>query len=130
MKKLLLIVFTFLSLISSHSFAQLHVKREPLITFGGITGGSNVSIMQLMDYPELMMTDKTEQIVSYEITFNAGKEESVTIKVEGPKINQAAKAKLESLKGKEGEIRFQHVMTKKEDVIFDTPYQLTLHFNQ
>lgn len=130
MKKLLLIVFAFLSLISSHSFAQVHVKKEPLITFGGIPAGSNVSIMQLMDYPELMMADKTEQIVSYEMTFNAGKEESITIKIEGQKINQAAKAKLESLKGKEGEIRFHHVITKKGDVIFDTPYQLALHFNQ
>lgn len=130
MKKLFLIVFAFLSLISSHSFAQVHVKKETLITFGGIPGGSNVSIMQLMDYPELMMTDKTEQIVRYEMSFNTGKEKEVTIKIEGSKINQEAKAKLESLKGKEGEIRFHHVMTKKGDVIFDTPYQLTLHFKQ
>lgn len=130
MKKIFLILFSLCTLISTSSFAQIHVSREPQITFGGITSGSNVSIMQLMDYPELLMTDKTEQIISYEMTITVEKEEPFTVKTEGTKMNQAAKAKLESIKRKEGKIDFHHVLTRKGEVYFDTPYRVVLHFDK
>lgn len=130
MKKLCFVVFSIVSLIHFSSVAQIHVSREPQITFGGIMSGSNVSIMQLMDYPELLMADKTEQIISYEMTITVEKEEPFTVKTEGTKINQAAKAKLESIKGKEGKIDIHHVLTRKGDIFFDTPYRVILHFNK
>ncbi len=136
MKKILFIAFSIILLSSTIVLAQTYTAKSTdgkndMLSFGGNASGSTVSIMQVLDYPVLLISDENEKVVSYEFKIvpeetNAAK----IIKVEGAKLNQEALTYLRDIAGENGRISIQNVMTQKGDVTFETPYRIELTFNQ
>lgn len=137
MKKQFLVTLSFILFSCSVVLAQTHTKTmssgntKDMLSFGGNASGSTVSIMQVIDYPVLLISDENEKVVSYE--FKIVPQETTNakiIKVEGAKLNQEAIEYLRNIAGENGKISIQNVMTQKGDVTFETPYRIELNFNQ
>lgn len=128
MKKLFSFLFFFAAI--NVALAQSKVIHREFITLGGIESGSKVSLMQVLDYPELLASDKSQRITSFEMTINTKQNEAFTYKIEGSKMSEEAIVKLKSLKGNVGKISFKNVLTQKGTVIYETPHRLELQFEQ
>lgn len=128
MKKLFSFLFFFATI--NVALAQSKVSQREFITLGGIESGSKVSVMQVLDYPELLVSDKSQRITSFEMTISTKQNEVFIYKIEGSKMSEEAIAKLKSLNGNVGKISIIKVMTQKGTVIYDTPHRLELHFEQ
>lgn len=125
MKYLLIILLSCASIIAR---AQSRIET---ISFGGNKDESSVSVMQLMDYPVLLLSDSTQKVVSYECTISGGENGSVkTIKIDGPRLNTEAMGYLRDMAGESGTLAIKKVSVRKGDMILDTPHSLELHFNQ
>lgn len=130
MKKLFLSTASFILLSCSIVMAQSDAKKDA-INFGGNVNGSMVSIMQVIDYPVLLLSDKNEKILSYEFRIVPEEVQSAkTIKIEGANLSQEALNDLRELAGEKGKIFIGKVKTQKGDITLETPYQLELKFNQ
>lgn len=130
MKKLFLVVFVLGFLINFNANAQLHVLKNPPLTFGGNGNGSTVSIMQVVDYP-VLLTEENIDVVSYDFKIESDKAElTKIIKVEGAKLNQNAIQLVRNFNGKSGLIKIQNVLIQKGEAKIETPYYLELKFNQ
>ena len=128
MKKLFSFLFFFAAM--NVALAQSKVFQREFITLGGIESGSKVSLMQVLDYPELLASDKSQQITSFEMTINTKQNQAFSYKIEGSKMSEEAIAKLKSLKGNVGKISIKNVLTQKGTVIYETPHRLELQFEQ
>lgn len=128
MKKLFSFLLFFTTLNIAH--AQSKVFQREFITLGGIESGSKVSLMQVLDYPELLASDKSQRITSFEMTINTKQNQAISYKIEGSKMSEEAIAKLKSLNGTIGKISFKNVLTQKGTVIYETPHRLELQIEQ
>lgn len=130
MKKLFLVLFALGLLTNFNANAQLHVLKNPPLTFGGNGYGSTVSIMQVIDYP-ILLTGEDVDVVSYDFKIESDKAElTKIIKVEGAKLNQDAIQLVRNFNGKSGQITIQNVLIQKGEAKVETPYYLELKFNQ
>ena len=128
MKKLFSFLFFFAAI--NVALAQSKAFNREFITLGGIESGSKVSVMQVLDYPELLASDKSQRITSFEMTINTKQNEAFSYKIEGSKMSEEAIVKLKSLNGNVGKISFKNVLTQKGTVIYETPHRLELQIEQ
>ncbi|MFA6149695.1 MAG: hypothetical protein WC716_00155 [Chitinophagaceae bacterium] len=137
MKKTFFIAFSLILLSSGIVLAQTHTKTmssshtKDMLSFGGNLNGSTVSIMQLIDYPVLLLSDKEEIVLNYEIKVTTEENQSEkALKISGAKLASDAIDYLRELAGEKGKIVIQNVTTQKGTVTFETPYSIELNFNQ
>lgn len=120
MKKIFLISCAILVIVNLNSFAQATQSngQKESITFGGIVSGSLVSMMQVLDYPVIILANKDEKLLSYEMTVITPKEgPGPTFKIENNKLSQVAKNYLEAMRGKIGKIYFDNILIENKGVI-------------
>ncbi len=85
--------------------------KKSTITFGGIANGSTVSIMQVRDYPVLLVANKSKNIASFDFTvIEEGKNPSTVYKITGAKLNETAKNYLENMQNKKGKIYIENIV--------------------
>lgn len=113
-------LFSFFFFFAALNIAQAQSKptQRQFITLGGIESGSKVSIMQVLDYPVLVLADKNEKIKSYEVTIlhDGNLSNTTSYKVEGAKFNQNVLNELISAKGKKGKIFIENIIVAHDNV--------------
>lgn len=117
MKKLFSFLFFFAAI--NVALAQSKPTQKQFVTLGGIESGSTVSIMQVLDYPVLVLADKNEQITSFEMTVlpsDAEPSNTTSYKIEGAKINEPALAELKAFNGRKGKIFIDNIIVAKENI--------------
>ncbi|MCC6185932.1 MAG: hypothetical protein IT256_02135 [Chitinophagaceae bacterium] len=116
MKKLFSFLFFFAAI--NIALAQSKPTQKQFVTLGGIESGSKVSIMQVLDYPVLVLADKNETIKSYDVTIlsDGNVTNTTSYKVEGAKFNQNVLNELNAAKGKKGKIFIENIIVGKENI--------------
>ena len=115
MKRLFSFFFFFAAL--NIALAQSKPSQKQFVTLGGIESGSKVSIMQVLDYPVLVLADKNEQILSFELTIiSPNADPSPTFSIQGNSLNQNVKNYLENMKGKKGKIFIENIIVAHEKI--------------
>ncbi len=119
MKKLFSIAIIFFFAAINVSFAQSKPTQKQFVTLGGIESGSKVSVMQVLDYPVLVLADKNEKIKGFEITIipsDAELEKTTSYKVEGAKLNEPVLAELKAFSGRKGKIFIDNIIVAHENI--------------
>lgn len=119
MKKILVAILSVLCLSSGVTKAQEKSKEHSFVTLGGNKSGAKVSILQVLDYPVLVLADKNEKIKSFEITImpsDAEPEKTTSYKVEGAKLNEPALAELKAFSGRRGKIFIDNIIVAHENI--------------
>ena len=128
MKRLFSFLFFFAAL--NIALAQTKPSQKQFISLGGIESGSNVSIMQVLDYPVVLISDKTKKIESFLIVIlEEGSTAPSIFKVYGNRLNKMAMDYLKNMQNKKGEIYIQNIKYEGSEAESKTD-NLVLKFEQ
>lgn len=128
MKKLFSFLFFFAAM--NVALAQSKAIQKQIITLGGIENGSKVSIMQVLDYPVVLISDKTKKIESFLIVIlEEGSTAPSIFKVYGNRLNKMAMDYLKNMQNKKGEIYIQNIKYEGSEAESKTD-NLVLKFEQ
>lgn len=99
------------------------------LSFGGISTGNNVSIMQVLDYPKLISKNKNISILSYQLRIEAVGNATQSFEIKNNILSQNAKEFLNSLHDKKGTIYIENIKLK-DGAITPENAKLTYTFNK
>lgn len=118
MKKLFFIAVAFFFTSTYIVSAQSKPTQKQIVTLGGIESGSKVSILQVLDYPVLVLADKNEKVKSFEVTIlhDGNLTNTSSYNVEGARFNQNVLNELNAAKGKKGKIYIDNLIIVHENI--------------